>query len=533
MVVIEISKSDLLELVGRPLSDEEIIENLFLLKMEAEIKEDAIMCELSPDRPDMLSVEGIARELKGFLGIETGMKKYEVKKSGLTLKKENPRVRPYIACAIIKDVILSDALVRSLMQVQEKLHATIGRDRKKVAIGVHDFDKVVNPLLYTDVEDETFVPLNMSEKMTVKEILKKHPKGPAYAHLVKDLYPMLYDKEGVLSFPPIINSERTKVTENTKSLFIDVTGTDEKAVNLVLNILVCNITERCGKIFDVKISNSATPKLESKEMSISVNEINDLLGIGLDEKQIAKILERMRYSVKKQKGGNIVIDIPPYRSDILHKVDIIEDVAIGFGYNNIEPILPKISTIGEESELEKLTSKIRELMIGLGFQETLNFILTSKENNFEKMNLDGEAVEILNPTTSEYSITRTWLLPNMLRIFFLNKNREYPQKIFEVGDCLLLDDSEKSNRQERKLVGAITYDSANLTEIKSIVEAVLKSLGYEYEIQEYSHPSFIESRYGIILVDGKEIGMFGEISPKVLENWKIEKPVIAFEISVG
>jgi phenylalanyl-tRNA synthetase beta chain len=533
MVVIEIDKNDLTNLIGKQMTDEELESTFSLLKLEAEIDGDKMTVELTPDRPDMFSVEGVARELKGFLGIETGIKKYQVGDSGLTLKKDRAEVRPFIACAIVKDVVLSDYLVKSLMQVQEKLHMTIGRDRKKVAIGVHDFDKVVSPLTYRDVTEQKFVPLNETREMTIKEILEQHPKGKDYAHLVSNgIYPMLYDKEGVLSFPPIINSERTKVTEGTTSLFIDVTGTDEKAVNQALNILVCNITERCGKIFNVKIVNKLTPDLEPKETSMGSDIVNKVLGLDATDDQIVESLEKMRYSAKK-KSGRISVSIPPYRSDILHMVDIIEDVAIGYGYNKIEPILPNLATIGSESGLEKSSRKIREIMTGLEFQEILTFVLTSKENNFANMNTQGECAELLNPMSNEFSICRTWLTPDMMKFFFFNKNKEYPQKIFEVGDCVLLDQSsENRTRQARKLCGAISYDCANLTEIKSVVEAVIIMMGRKYEIQDGNHPSFIESRCGKIIIDGKEAGFFGEIHPDVLEKWGIEKPVIAFEIEV-
>ncbi len=533
MVVIEIDKNDLLSLIGKQLSDEEIVETLFLIKIEAKINENKIECELNPDRPDMFSVEGIAREMKGFLGIETGIKKYDVIDSGIILKKQKAEVRPCIACGIIKDITLSDDLVKSLMQVQEKLHMTIGRNRRKVAIGVHDFDKIVPPLIYKDVDDEKFVPLGKTEEMSIKEILEKHPKGVDYSHLVKEKYPLIYDKQSVISFPPIINSERTKVTENTKNLFIDVTGTDEKTVNQVLNILCCNIDERCGKIFSVKVSNKVTPQLEPKEISMNVEEIDKILGIGLNESDIVEALEKMRYFVKKMKGGKIIAGIPAYRSDILHKIDVIEDVAVGYGYNNIEPILPKIATIGKQSELEKLSRKIRELMSGLGFQEVLSFVLTNKENNFDKMNIKGECAEILNPISSEHNICRTWLLPSLMKILSSNKHREYPQKVFEINDCVLLDETtETKTKQIRNLAAVISYDNSNLTEMKSIVETILSSLGYKYEIKDYNHPSFIESRCGEILIDGDQIGFFGEIHPKILENWQLEKPVIGFEIRV-
>jgi phenylalanyl-tRNA synthetase beta chain len=533
MVSIEIDKSDLKNLIGKNLPDEEIEEVLFLIKCEAKINGNKIECELTPDRPDMFAVEGLAREIKGFLALETGIKKYDITDSNFFLKKDKADARPAIACGIILDVKLTDELVKSLMQMQEKLHATIGRNRKRVAIGVHDFDKIKPPLLYTDVADEKFVPLNESNEMPVKEILEHHPKGKDYAHLVKDRYPMLYDKDGVISFPPIINSERTKVTDGTKNLFIDVTGDDEKLVNQVLNILVCNINERDGRILTVKVSNRKTPDLEPAKIILDVELVDKILGLGLSEAQIEETLKRMRYNARRIKGGKIEIEVPPYRTDILHMIDIVEDVAIGYGYNNIQPILPKIASIGKQNELEKLSKKIREVMIGFEFQEVLNFVLTNEENNFKKMDTEGKAVEILNPVSSEYSICRTWLLPSLLKVLSANKHRNYPQKIFEVGDCISIDESsEVRTRQTRKLAAAISYDNANLTEIKSILESALSNLGYAFLIKEFSHPSFLESRCGEILINDKPIGFFGELHPKVLENWKLEKPVIVFEIKI-
>jgi len=533
MVVLEIDKNDLLKLVEKELTDEQIEETLFLLKVETKINENKMICELNPDRPDMFSVEGLAREMKGFLGIETGMVNYIISDSDVVLKREKADVRPFISCAIIKDVKLTDELIKSLMQLQEKLHGSIGRDRKKVAIGVHDFDKIKPPLVYKDVDSYKFIPLGETKEMDVKEVLDVHPKGKDYAHLLKDKYPIILDKEGVISFPPIINSERTRVTENTKNLFIDVTGTDERAVNQALNIVVCNIVERTGKIFTVKVSAKKTPDLEPKGIGVDISNIDSLLGLGLSEKDVADILERMRDKVVKFRGGRIEVLIPPYRTDVLHVIDVVEDVAIGYGYNNIQPILPKIATIGGLSELEKLSTKIRELMIGLGFQETLNFILTNEQNNFTKMKTDGKMVEILNPVSSEYNVCRTWLLPSLMKVLSANKHREYPQKIFEIGDCVVLDEGTDSGTKTiRKLSAVISYDNANLTEMKSIIEAVLKDFGYEYEIRDFNHPSFIESRCGEILVNEKQIGFFGEIHPSILTNWELEKPVIGFEINI-
>lgn len=536
MVTVEINKNDLLNLIGKKISNEEIEQTLFLLKVEVSFSGDTIECELNPDRPDMFSVEGIARAIKGFLGIESP-KKYAINETNIILKKESAESRPFIACATIENVQLTDDLIKSLMQIQEKLHATIGRNRKKVAIGVHDLDAIKPPLVYKDVEPEKirFVPLQDDKEMNLNEILENHPKGVDYAFILqgKEKYPVILDTQGVISFPPIINSERTRVTEKTKNLFIDVTGTDEKSVLQTLNILVCNISERTGRIGSVKISNKRTPQFESKIFSLEIEEINKLLGSGLTENEIGEILERMLYTVVKLKGGKIDVLIPPHRIDILHNVDIIEDVAIGYGYNNIIPILPKIATIGGLSNKEKFSRKVRDLMIGLGFQELMTFILTSKENNFDKMSTIGVCVEIANPVSKEYTICRTWLLPSLLKVLSENKHNEYPQKIFEIGDCVVIErESETRTRTIRKLAGVISHDNVNLTEMKSAIESILKNIGMKYDIKPFKHVSFIDTRCGEIYYENKHIGFFGEIHPRIIENWKLEKHVIGFEIDL-
>lgn len=529
-MIIEISKQDLIKLVGKEMSNGEIENVLFNLKCEAEFVGDNIACEINPDRLDMVSVEGIARAIKCYLGLP--QKELKIEDSKFTISGES-EVRPIFLAAIVEGVEMTDELVKSLMQIQEKLHGSIGRDRKKVAIGVHDLDTIKGTeITYADVDDIKFVPLQSTKEMNIKQILTEHPKGKDYAHLLNNKYPVFTDKEDVMSFPPIINSDRTKVTEKTKNLFIDVTGTDRKAVEQSLNIIVTNIAERKGTIKTVKVNREKLPKLEPISMAITKDDVNELLGLELDEKQIKECLEKMLYKVNI-KGGRITVYIPSYRSDIIHPVDLIEDVAIGYGYDKFEPVLPKIATIGGLSKKEMLTRKVRETMIGFGFNEFLNFVLTSKEYNFERMLTDGTSIELVNPISSEYNTCRTWIMPSLLRVLSHNLHVEFPQKIFEIGDVVLIDESkETKSRTVRGLGGAISHDNANLTEIKSLVEAVLNNIGIKYEIRSINHPSFIPTRAGEIFSEGKKIGFFGEVHPKVLNNWKLERPVIAFEISL-
>ena len=523
---IEIEKSDLLNLIGKTMTDTEIEDTLFNLKCEATIDNNAIVCEINPDRLDMVSVEGIVRAMKAYLGLP--IKSYTLEDSKVSITGESID-RPVFLSAIIEGVEMTDELVKSLMQIQEKLHMTLGRDRAKVAIGVHDLDRIKPPIEYMDVnaEETRFVPLQESREMSLTQILVEHPKGKDYAHLLKGKnYPVFFDKEGPISFPPIINSERTKVTDSTKNLFIDITGTDRKAVEQALNILLCNITERMGKIKTVRVNREKSPKFEDKIITIEKEEVNKVIGLDLDEEGIKKCLEKMLYTVTV-KGSKINVHIPPYRVDILHPLDIVEDVAIGYGYSNIAPILPDLATVGTLSKKETITRKIREIMIGSDFQEFLNFVLTNRENNFDKMNTDGNCVEILNPVSSEYSTLRTWLTPSLLKSLASNLHVEYPQRIFEVGDVVAADTT-----QTRKLAGAVSHDNANLTEIKSIIESVLKELGLVYNFRSFKHPSFIDTRCGEIFVDNISVGFFGEIHPKILEAFKLERPVIIFEMNI-
>ena len=530
-MIIEISKKDLIELIEKEMSNGEIENLLFNLKCETEFAGDNISCEINPDRLDMVSVEGIARAMKSYLGLPK--KEYKIEDSKLTVSGKS-EVRPIFLAAIIEGVEMTDEFVKSIMQIQEKLHGSIGRNRKKVAIGVHDLDTINGNIEYKDIDDITFIPLQETREMNIKQILNEHPKGKDYAHLLKDSYPVFTDKEGVLSFPPIINSERTKVTEKTKNLFIDVTGTDRKAVEHCLNIILTNIAERKGKIKTVRVNREKLPKLDPSSIVIAKEDVNDLLGLDLDETQIKEYLEKMLYQVKV-KGGRITVYIPSYRVDILHPVDIVEDVAIAYGYEKFEPCIPELATVGGLTEKEIFTRKIRETMIGFGFNEFLNFVLTSKENNFDKMIWSGECIELVNPVSSEYNVCRTWLTPSLLKVLSHNLHVEYPQKVFEVGDVIILDEKQETKtRTVRGLAGAISHDNANLTEIKSIVEGVLNEIGIKYEFKSFSfdHKSFISTRCGEIFSDGKLIGMFGEIHPKVLEKWKLERSVIVFEISL-
>ncbi|MGC8993246.1 MAG: phenylalanine--tRNA ligase subunit beta [Candidatus Aenigmatarchaeota archaeon] len=539
MPVITFNKKDLFNLIGRELKDEEIEEivNSFKSNIE-EITEEEIKVELTADRIDMFTIEGFARVLKGLIGIK--MNEVKIHDSKITVFKEDVPVRPFIACAIVKNVKMSDLLIKSLMNSQEILHETIGRGRKKVAIGLHDFDKIKGKIFYKGVSrNEKFVPLGEKEEMSLIDVLAKTEKGKKYGKLIIEAnkWPAFIDEEGIFSFPPILNSERTKITENTKNIFIDVTGTDKNLVNKVLNILVLSFSERGYKIEGVKIKGKKeeyTPEWIEKPLEIEKSYFAKILGREFKENEIENLLKKMGYKTLFKKDKIIVIT-PPYRTDIISKIDIVEDLAIAFGYNNFEPELPNIFTVGGIHPIEKISDEIREALVGFGFQEIVRPALTNSEKQFKKMLLEEkETIKIENPVSESYTQLRVWLLPDLMEFLSKNTKEPYPQKIFEIGDVVLPEKNEETlSKNVRKVALAIASSGSFFAEVKRIALEIAKKLNIEISFEDYNHPSFINGRCGKIIHNKKEIGFFGEINPEVLENFKVYIPVAALEMELN
>ncbi|TAL46852.1 phenylalanine--tRNA ligase subunit beta [archaeon] len=541
MPTLKYNKKDLQQLIGKKLSDEQLEEVLNLIKPNVEEKtEKEWTIELTADRPDLFGVEGLARAVRQYLEIDEGLKKYPVASSKLAVKVESVPVRPYVASAIVRNVSMTEEMIDSLMNIQEILHDTIGRKRSKVAIGVHDLDTIKPPITYTGVSKEKeMVPLESTETMTLKQVTEENSKGQAYGNLIEHsrLWPVFTDANGIFSFPPIINSDRTKVTPKTKNLFIEVTGTNKQAVKQVLNIFVTNLAERKCKIQSVKLNygkkSETTPDLSENVIEIEKDSVNKWLGINLDEKQIKELLERMGYDAVVS-GSKIEVLVPAYRNDILHAVDIFEDIAIAYGYNNFQVELPNIATIGKPSQLEKFCSNVRHLMAGFEFQEIIRPTLSNVAEQFDKMNVPQEPViEIENPVSKEYTCLRSWLLPSIVKVLAANKHVSYPQNIFEIGDVVIPDENpETRSKSVRKICGAVSHGKANFAEMKSIVDSLLRNLGIEYTLEPCAHTGYTAGRGAHVFSEGKVIGSFGEVNPKTLENWKLEMPVASFELNL-
>jgi len=550
MPTIEIEFELLQKLVGKelPTKIEELEPLIFDLKGEIESFENGVLTLKMSDgnRPELWSPEGLARELKAHFGLERGAKDYVAEETDLKVfvSAKLEQIRPFIACAVVKGVDLDDSSIRALMQFQAKLDSTFGRGRKKASIGLYNFDLLTFPLKYTLTKphENAFIPLGFEQALPPHEILEQHPKGQEYGYLLKGLpeYPILIDaKQKVLSLPPIINSaDLGKVDENTKNILIEVTGTDYNTVDRLLTIFCTLFADRGGKIYGVTIDYpyrkiDFCPKLEPSYLKLSCDEIRAVLGVELLPEDIIKLLQKARYSAKEV-DGLIEVKIPCYRKDIMHPIDVIEDIAISYGLNSFERIIPELPTVGKANPVEKIVDKYKEVCIGLGAQEINSFMLTNKENLFAKMECPEEnLIEIENPISLNYSVLRNKLLPSLLDFLSENTKRSFPQKIFEIGDVLIPNKKKENGCETEKRLGfATSHFDADFTEIKQILEAVFRAFGKELEFKEIDHPSFISGRCAKVILDGEELGIVGEIHPKILMNWGLEQPVAAFEVKI-
>jgi phenylalanyl-tRNA synthetase beta chain len=537
MPVITLSASDLKSLIGKPVPDDQLETVLPLIKCEIETwDDDEVKVEVTPDRPDLLSTEGIARQVAYWLGIRRGLQGYITTKPRISITANTVKPRPEIVAGSVKGVKMSDSMVRSIMQLQEAIDFTIGRDRIKTAIGIHDSTKVKPPFFYREVgpRDISFVPLGFSREMTIEKILKEHPKGVQYNHVFSrgKTYPIIVDKnDEVISFPPIINGELTKVTPETKDIFIDITGFDQTPLNHALNILLAALEMRGGKVEAVKINGRSFPHLKARPMSINKDSVKAMLGVNLKDSEIKDCLERMGYGFDIKSNRVLV---PPFRADIMHPVDVIEDIAIAYGYNDFTPEIPSLPTIGRPDPEEEFSIKLKHLMVGLGFQEMVNLSLSNEEKQFRQMSVKKPAViEISNPVSKDYVLARHWILPSLLENLNSNIHRRYPQRIFELSEVLYPDPSRDSRtRNVKKLACAVTHSDAGFSEIMSLLNAFSEVLPLELSTTETSHPSFIPGRCVSIKLGKKEIGVLGEIHPLVLQGFGLKMPVAGFEISV-
>ena len=534
---------DLEELVGYGTDVAEILDRIEQIGAVVERRDvDGFDLEVFPDRPDLFSVEGIARAMRAFMGVEPGLKRYEVAPPQIELRVDPSvlPVRPLIACAVVRNIVFDDDSIASLMDFQEKLHLTVGRRRKKVSIGVHDMRDLVPPYTYLGADPRTtrFLPLQGEREMDMEEILREHPKGVDYAWILEgfDRYPLIIDAKGqVLSFPPIINGTVTQVREDTRDLFLDVTGLDEMACRYSLRILATMLAERGATIEAVDVvypdRKVTMPDLEPAERRVALDDILPWAGLDLTAEEAARALQVMGYDAQPaEDGAHLDLLVPPYRMDIMHDVDVAEDVSIGFGYERVRGVLPEVPTLSRDLPDEAVYRNVHSAFRGRGYTEVMSFMLSSPEEQYGSMRLpeDEAATRITNPITEHYTIVRTQLVPDLLAFLSKNTHHDYPQSVYEIGHVVA------GGENGLRTAAVSAHAKAGFTTAKSLAEGVLRDLGHTSEVgvEEVDVASYIPGRCASITLSGKAIGVFGELHPEVLEAFGIAQPTIALELDL-
>ncbi len=501
------------------------------------------------NHPDIWSVEGIAHALRGYLGISQTR---PVKVSGssrlrVVVDKRIRPIRPFIACAIVRGARPSEEALKSWINLQDKMDQTYGRRRRKASIGLYQADLVDSPLHYTVSKPEaaSFAPLGSTDKMSLRRILDEHPKGQEYGPIISEFeeWPLLVDGKGkVLSLPPVINSDDLgRITTQTRNVLIEVTGTNLETVHNTLKIVVSALAERGGRIYTCVQTyryapgRTVTPDLEARTVQVSLAYMNRTLGTSLSLTEATRYLQRAGYRARVVKKGEVRVEIPAYRLDIMHPIDLVEDVAIAMDLNKLKPEWPKVWTPGGLSAETERFDTIAEVMVGLGYQELLTYALTSPDAIARKMNTQaGRWVELKNPKMTTHTVLRDWMLPSLLEFLSNNTHVDYPQRVFEVGHCARpREDHEGEVENQSKLAAVTTHANAGFTEIRACLDALLNSLGLEFKVEPKSHPTFSEGRCGEVVVNGRPVGLVGEVHPQVILAWGLSLPVAVFEVDVS
>lgn len=543
MPTIDVSYRDLCSLVGKKIPINELEDVILYAKGEIEERNgDELKIDVKDtNRPDLWSTEGVAREIKSRY--KSYFPDYKTKRSNVVVHVDGKlkNIRPCTACAVVRNLNMTDEVLAQMIQLQEKVAGTFGRNRKEIAIGIYDLHKITPPIKFTGTTPKglKFVPLEFEKELTPQEILDKHPKGKEFGYLLegKPLYPVFKDSAGeVLSMPPIINSNHTgKVTKSTKDIFIECSGFDLDLLQTALNVIVAALADRGGHIETVDVmyggKRITTPNLTPKRFKVDPNYINKISGLKLNGSEIEKWLNRSGYKVLSKK---IDVAYPAYRQDIMHQIDVVEDLIISYGYNKIQPEESILPTRGSVSKIETFSNNVIDILTGAGLQEIMSYMLSNKDNLFTKMNAKPiPLAEIENPMSSNWSVFRNTLIPSAMEFLSQNMHREFPQKIFEIGDVVEINTRKETRTHDlRKVVVALSDPSFGYQTASEILDFLLSSLGVTYKLVRTKHSSLIEGRTANIMSKNKKIGIIGEIHPQVLNNWKLELPVVIFELNL-
>ena len=549
MPKIEVSRQDLFSqaCMDDP-GDEKLADLLSLVKGEIDFSEgDLLKLELNDtNRPDLWCVEGVARALRCWnSGAEPHLNELPEPDMEIFVDPALEKVRPFVAaftaCGWAPDQRELDALI----DVQEKLAASFGKNRKTAGAGFYRLDDIEFPVRYRAVSPETsFIPLGSEKEMTLTEILEETETGRTYAHLLegKDLWPLLEDTAGnVLSFPPVLNSQTTgRVSAGDSRLFCEVTGTEWETVQLSATILACNLQDRGAEILPIRIDypepypgkTVVTPVVFGDQLTAFLESIRGILGVDISPESVRKALQRMDYASVEIDGTGITGIMPPYRRDGINAVDMIEDIVISLGFSAFDPLLPEQFTLGKCAPIEDLADAVRILLAAAGCEEILRPVLTSRAKVKDATRTPSDPVRIKNPMTAEYGVVRNTLLPGLLEVESTSAHAAYPHRIFETGEVLTAA-SDGNCSTEILLACLICGNKADFGDAHSIIGSLCHSRAIELSLADVDDDRFIPGRCAAITIDGRVSGVIGELHPAVLENWGISRPASAFEIALS
>ncbi len=539
MPVVTLYFNRITKLLGSKVSREKITSTLPFLGLDIEDEtSDYINVEYSPNRPDFSTDYGIVSSLQGLLGIKLGAPKLGIKKGNHVIKADASvaKVRPYIVAIEALNGKIDDETIRQIITMQEDLHNGIGRKRKKVSVGIHDLGKIKFPLVYKTVErTHRFIPLNSQDSMTISEILDKTETGLAYAHLLKEnkKVPVIVDSaENTISFPPIINSNLTEVTTASRNLLIEVTATDKNAAEDALAVMAYTMQNAGFQLSSIRVSGprNSTPILASRNMLLDPVLVKNTLGLDMPTSMVVKSLRKSRLDATV-KSKKILCLVPRYRTDIFGPIDLVEEIALGYGIQNLEPTIPQAKSAGQKNKVTVSLEAIRSTMIGLGYSEVMNFGLAGKHTLYDLAKRDSSGmISVSDAKSQEHQILRDALLPGLIDVLSKNIHETYPQRIFEMGTAFYRGDPVG---EEIHLACASAHNDVNYTEIKSILQSLLKS-GFDITstTKISNDPLFVQGRTADILIDDKKIGIVGELAPEALDNFKLRIPVAGFELNL-
>ncbi|MEM3284966.1 MAG: phenylalanine--tRNA ligase subunit beta [Fervidicoccaceae archaeon] len=542
MPVLYLNPERLISFIGdRGIALEKLNEILFSLKSESSLTADGLLeVEVNSDRPDLFISEGIARAVKGLIGYEKGLFQPRIQDSSYMLKVDEVPSRPFIAIGIVRGVELGEEGLKELIQFQEKLHITIGRNRRKMAIGIHDLRKIPSQdLRYTMVmlEHEMF-PLGIREKKKIREVLSGTPQGRSYGEisLIGGAHPAIFSGDEIISLPPVINSEITRIEPDTKDLLIDVTGINEETVLKTLDLITSILNEKTGSIIErVHVlkpngERRKDPLLNKIQLALEKDYAEKVLGLKLDEKEIADLLERMRLGVEKAEDFLFRVTVPEYRSDILHPVDLVEDIAMAYGYSRIVPMRPSFSTEGSLERFSRISRILRMYAVGLGFQEVSGFVLTGDEANLFLRK--GERImRIKNPVSENMKFVRPTNIISLLLVLRENQHVELPLKIFEIGENVVIGGSRILQR--RTIALAIMKDELSFEEIQAPIYSILSNFSKDVVFRRDSIDYLLQGRTAKVSVEGIPVGILGEVHPQILTEMGIKYPVGVGELDLS